>query len=155
MHGLVGAVGCPWRRVLLLGGQPGRSARGRLLDRDLGARQERGERLVRAEGVAPEEPEGALEDVPVLALRDEGAVQGPVELPPHRDVDGGQGAHGGDRVARSDGQAGGAQQAHEVRDVVGEAAGWGGGGVDGSSQKGIRRLRISQEDSPAWPTRTR
>ena len=145
LHGFAGRLHAGAGRGLALRGQPGRCLRGWPVHRDPRARQQRGQRLISPERVAPEEPEGTLEDVTVLAPGDERAVQGPVELSPGRDVDGRQRPHRRDCVARSDGQSGGTQEAHEMGDVFGEAAGWGGKGSHGMLYLGSRRTVVKED----------
>ncbi len=73
-----------------------------------------------AQRVAPEQAEGLLEDVEVLGPLDQDRVERPVELLAMEHVYGRGGGQGVERARRPQTEAGAAQQAGEVEDVLGE-----------------------------------
>ena len=81
-------------------------------------REQLGQRGVGAERVAPEEAERLIEELEVLRPPDEDRVERPVELVAAEHVDGGRGGEGVESARRPQAEAGAAQEAGEMDDVL-------------------------------------
>ena len=104
------------RRAPRLGDPP----RNRLCPRYAHMRQELRQRRIDSYGVAPEEAERLIEKLEILWPLDQDGVERPVQLVTLDDVHGGRGGEGVESARRPEPQAGAAQKAGEVDDVVGQ-----------------------------------